>query len=164
MFRESLGPRAARAAIAVCALFIASAGGLTTISVSVARAAEPPTLSSDQADYAPGATVTLRGANWQPAESVRIVVNDSVGQTWQRDVTVHADTSGTITDSFSLPNYFVSDYDATATGAVSGVATTSFTDNDTYDWSQCKNDSAGGIPLAGGVTNDNTIDPCQWVN
>ena len=30
--------------------------------------------------------------------------------------------------SFNLPNYFVSDYDVTATGPISGTATTTFTD------------------------------------
>ena len=39
-----------------------------------------------------------------------------------------ADASGNITDSFNLPNAFVSDYDVTATGAQSGTATTTFTD------------------------------------
>ena len=43
-----------------------------------------PTIQSDQADYSPGATVTLTGSNWQPGESVRIYVNDDVGQTWKR--------------------------------------------------------------------------------
>jgi hypothetical protein len=41
---------------------------------------------------------------------------------------VTADQSGNITDSFNLPDAFVSDYDVTATGAQSGVATSSFTD------------------------------------
>src|SRR5215469_12350141 len=40
-----------------------------------------PTISSDQADYSPGATVTLTGANWQSGEAVHIAVNDNVGQT-----------------------------------------------------------------------------------
>ena len=47
-----------------------------------------PTIASDYADYAPGATVNLTGANWQGDTDVRIVVNDNVGQTWTRDVIV----------------------------------------------------------------------------
>src|SRR5215211_1430254 len=38
-----------------------------------------PTIQSDQADYSPGATVTLTGSNWQPGESVNINVNDDEG-------------------------------------------------------------------------------------
>src|SRR5262249_42822528 len=67
---------------------------------------------------------------------------------------------GAITDSFALPNYFVATYDATASGPVSGTVTTTFTDNDAYDWAQCKNDNGGG----GGTVNDNVMDQCNWVN
>jgi hypothetical protein len=42
---------------------------------------------------------------------------------------VIADASGNITDSFNLPNSFVSDYDVTATGAQSGTVRTTFTDS-----------------------------------
>src|SRR5215217_6704010 len=87
-----------------------------------------PTVQSDKADYPPGATVTLTGSNWQPGESVNIVVNDTYGATWQHTADVTADSNGNITDQFQLPSTFVSDYDVTATGAQSGVATTTFTD------------------------------------
>jgi Fe-S cluster assembly iron-binding protein IscA len=88
----------------------------------------PPTIASDKDDYPAGATVILTGTNWQPGEPVRINVNDTIGQTWKRDVTVTADSSGNVRDVFTLPTYFVSDYDVVATGASSGVATTTFTD------------------------------------
>ena len=39
-----------------------------------------------------------------------------------------ADASGNISDSFNLPDWLVATYNVTATGAQSGVATTSFTD------------------------------------
>src|SRR5919108_1108184 len=87
-----------------------------------------PSIWSDQADYAPGALVTLNGANWQPGEAVNIVVNDDAGQTWSRNVNVTAGAAGTITDSFNLPDYFVAAYSVRATGASGAVATTSFTD------------------------------------
>src|SRR5215212_6785020 len=87
-----------------------------------------PTIQSDKADYAPGELVTLTGGNWQAGESVNIVVNDDAGQTWNRNVNVTADASGNITDSFNLPDWFVATYSVTATGAQSGVATSSFTD------------------------------------
>src|SRR5919108_656809 len=87
-----------------------------------------PSIWSDQADYAPGALVTLNGANWQPGEAVNIVVNDDAGQTWSRNVNVTAGAAGTITDSFNLPDFFVAAYSVRATGASGAVATTSFTD------------------------------------
>src|ERR687894_2213962 len=87
-----------------------------------------PTIQSDKDDYAPGETVTLTGSNWKPGESVHININDDEGQTWSRNVDVTADASGNITDQFQLPNSFVALYKVTATGAQSGVATTSFTD------------------------------------
>jgi outer membrane biosynthesis protein TonB len=88
----------------------------------------PPTIASDLADYRPGATVTLTGENWAAAEVVHIRVNDTWGSSWSRDVDVTASSAGRIVDAFQLPNWFVSDYDVTATGPISGVAVTSFTD------------------------------------
>src|SRR5215213_25597 len=103
-----------------------------TVAQDGTTGASLPTIQSDQADYPPGATVTLNGSNWQPGESVHIVVNDTYGASWSRNVDVTADASGNITDQFNLPDSFVSDYDVTATGS-SGTATTSFTDgNVTY--------------------------------
>jgi hypothetical protein len=87
----------------------------------------PPSVWSDKADYAPGQTVTLSGANWAPGESVHIRVNDDAGQTWSRDVDVTAAEDGTISDQFNLPGWFVAFYNVAATGA-SGTATWSFTD------------------------------------
>ncbi|HET7272539.1 MAG TPA: hypothetical protein VFI90_15810, partial [Rubrobacter sp.] len=87
-----------------------------------------PTIQSDQADYPPGATVTLTGSNWQPGESVHISVNDTYGASWARNVDVNANANGEITDSFNLPEWFVSDYDVTATGTQSGTVRTTFTD------------------------------------
>ncbi len=91
--------------------------------------AAPPTIVSDQNDYAPGSTVTLTGAGWAPGESVHLTVNDTVGQTWKYDGDVVADSSGAFTAHVTLANYFVSDYDVTATGAGGEVATTKFTDS-----------------------------------
>jgi hypothetical protein len=91
--------------------------------------APAPTIQSDKADYAPGATVNLTGSNWQPGESVHIYVNDDEGQTWSRNVDVTADQSGNITDQFSLPDWFVATYSVVATGQASGEARTTFTDS-----------------------------------
>jgi hypothetical protein len=88
----------------------------------------PPQVWSDKADYAPGETVTLSGANWAVGEAVHIRVNDDAGETWRRDVDVVAGDDGTFTDQFNLPDWFVAQYTVTATGASSGTATWTFTD------------------------------------
>jgi len=67
----------------------------------VAIAAPSPTgatITSDKADYAPGEKVTLIGAGWAAGESVSIVVNDTIGQTWQHLATVKAKKTGAFTD------------------------------------------------------------------
>ena len=101
-------------------------GALTPYASSAGAAA--PTIRSDKDDYTPGETVTLSGANWQPSESVHILVNDDKGQSWSRNVDVVAADDGTIEDRFQLPDWFIAAYSVTATGPVSGTATTSFTD------------------------------------
>ena len=100
----------------------------TTTTETTPTPSGPPTITSDKDDYAPGELVTLTGTNWQPGENVKIDVNDDEGQTWRRTVNVVADAAGRITDSFNLPAWFVATYYVTATGDVSGVATTTFTD------------------------------------
>src|SRR4051812_18292103 len=86
-----------------------------------------PTITSDRADYSPGDAVVLSGANWQPGEVVHLFVDDEDGHMWSRSVDVTADSSGLISDEFSLPSSFVSLYSVTAT-ADSGTARTTFTD------------------------------------
>ena len=146
-------------------------GAAAASAVVVLDGTSAPSISSDKADYSPGGAVKLTGAGWASGEVVNIIVNDTIGQSWRLESGLNgapadpvADSGGGFTYSFNLPNTFVSDYDVTATGPISGTATTTFTDKDTYDWSQCKNDISGGSPLAGGTTNDNKLDPCQWVN
>src|SRR5918993_602293 len=112
----------------VCAALLAVGGTAIAITADTSGNTAPaPTIQSDKADYAPGATVTLTGSGWQPGESVHINVNDDVGQTWSYNHDVTADASGNISDSFNLPDWFVAAYSVTATGS-SGTATTSFTD------------------------------------
>ena len=106
--------------------------GTAVLAASPASAAdeqgEGPQVWSDRADYSPGDTVVLSGAGWAPSEVVHISVNDDEGQTWRRDVDVVAGAEGALTDSFQLPEHFVATYTVTATGPLSGTATTSFTD------------------------------------
>jgi hypothetical protein len=88
----------------------------------------PPTLVSDKPDYMPGETVTLTGENWRPAEVVRIVVNDDQQQPWTHQANVVASANGSIYHQFQLPTSFAALYTATATGPISGTASTTFTD------------------------------------
>ena len=118
-------------------------------------ASSTPTILSDQADYAPGATVTLTGSGWQPSEAVHIYVNDSDGQTWDYNSDVSADQSGSITDQFSLPNRFVANYSVKATGASGGVATTTFTDKEQPDITVTS--SANPSTVGGSVTFTATV-------
>src|SRR5688500_3700410 len=62
---------------------------------------DAPTIASDKADYAPGELVTLTGANWAAAESIRIFVNDDFGSSWSRTVDVVAGDDGYIVDIFN---------------------------------------------------------------
>ena len=117
-----------------------------------------PTIVSDQPDYAPGATVTLAGANWQGDTTVRIQVNDDAGKTWSRDVNVPVAADGTIVDSFALPDWFVATYSVTATGdQTKRVATTSFTDavpiSNEFSQAQNGNPHTGIADWVGGVLN-----------
>ena len=101
-----------------------------------------PTIASDLDDYPPGGVVTLTSSGWQPGEAVTLVVNDTNGSTWKLNEVVKADESGTFTHQFTLPAWFVSNYDVTATGESSGVATTEFTDASTGSWRFWMSDSA----------------------
>ena len=134
-------------------------------SVRIAFAADgPPTLVSDQADYPPGGTVVLSGANWAAGEQVHIVVNDDAGQTWSLSSGANgapadpvAGADGAISYTFALPAWFVANYTATASGA-SGTASVTFTDSAVKTFDQCANDTGNGYPST-------SNDPgCQWVN
>ena len=103
-----------------------------------------PTISSDKDDYPPGGAVILTGTNWQPGELVHIRVNDDAGESWRRDVDVIADGNGTIRDEFQLPAWFVALYTVTATGPISGTATTTFTDG-TVDIRNASTTAAGVV-------------------
>ena len=115
-----------------------------------------PTIVSDQADYPPGATVTLTGENWAPGEVVHIYVNDTLGSSWNWNVDVTATDAGQITDVFQLPSWFVSNYNVVATGPISGTATTTFTDLAIGTYDQCENNL--GVGFTSGDLG------CRWTN
>jgi hypothetical protein len=124
-----------------------------------------PTIQSDFADYNPGQTVTLTGANWDPAGSpVHIVVNDSIGQTWQHTSDVTPASDGTIQDVFKLSTSFIASYSVHATEQAADGSTleasSSFTDaNPSATLDQCANDPAPS-PSTDGCNSG----PTDWVN
>jgi hypothetical protein len=122
------------------------------------------TISSDLPDYNPGQTVTLSGGGWDSGgAAVHIVVNDDEGQTWQHVADVRPDADGAITDTFSLPSFFVAAYSVKAsqsTEAGTITATSSFTDaNPSADVDQCANDPAPS-PSSDGCS----ANASDWVN
>src|SRR5262245_48108424 len=124
-------------------------GGLAA-SAQVIGSPTGATITSDKADYPPGAMVTLTGAGWASGEQVHLVVNDTIGQTWKLVSGVDgaaadpiANASGGFTYVVDLPDTFISDYDVTATGPISGTATTTFTDAVAAVLSQCQNGGVG---------------------
>src|SRR6266508_6784948 len=146
--------------------FFAFSGGASAMRETAATA---PSVVSDQADYTPGSTVTLTGANWGAGEAVHIVVNDDAGQTWSYNADVTADDSGSFTNQFQLPNWFVADYSVTASGSSGATATTSFTDgnvtfslatadtvtptNWTVNWTKYDDTTCTSAQTTGSVTN-----------
>ena len=139
--------------------------GMATALAGPARASVvgSATIASDLADYNPGQTVTLTGANWDTGGStVHIVVNDDLGQSWQHvaDVTP---VDGAIVDVFALPNYFVAQYSVQATQQTASgtlTASTSFTDaNPSANLDQCAND-----PAPSPSTDGCSASASDWVN
>ena len=87
----------------------------------LAAASENPTITTDKADYPPGATVTIIGEGWAGGEAVHIFVNDESSKSWTHNSNPDpvAGAKGLITDEFTLPAWFVSNYSANATGLTS---------------------------------------------
>src|SRR6266516_5120165 len=124
-----------------------------------------PTIQSDFADYNPGQTVTLTGANWDSAGGpVHIVVNDTIGNTWQHTADVPPASDGTIQDVFKLSTSFIASYSVHATELAADGSTleasSSFTDaNPSADLDPCANDPAPS-PSTDGCSASAT----DWVN
>ena len=152
--RRGIGAKWRGTAFTLVALLALLVGGVALAGGSATSSASGPMITSDKADYQPGATVTLTGAGWAAGETVHIVVNDTINQSWQHTKDVTADDGGNVTDVFDLPAYFISDYDVTATGP-SGTATWTFTDMSIGSYDQCSNDDGDGY--ASGDTG------CRWI-
>src|SRR5687768_17164210 len=118
------------AGFVVAIVVLALGAGVAFANVPEDATAAQPWVASEYEDYAPGATVTLTGGNWQPGESVNIFVDDDLTKTWTHDSDPDpvADENGAFTYSFDLPSWFVATYTVHATGELSGSAMTTFTD------------------------------------
>jgi len=92
--------------------------------------AHRPTIRSDAADYLPGSTVVLIGTNWQGDASVTVVVVPAEGPSWKHSADLPVQPDGTVSNRFTLPDWYVPVYSVTATGRDSGrIASTTFTDS-----------------------------------
>ena len=120
--------------------------------VTGAGATETPTITTDQADYTPGATVTLTSSGWDANAAVHILVNDNVGASWSYNADVTANGDGAFTHSFKISDTLIAAYTVTATSATAS-ATTTFTDNVVTDFRQCANKDAPFL-----------LGDCHWIN
>jgi len=93
-------------------------------------AAFAASVSTDKADYAPGETVHISGAGWQPGETVQILLHEVPTRSPDITLTPVADGSGNISATHVIEDFDLGvAYAVTATGQSSGlIATTSFTD------------------------------------
>ncbi len=85
-----------------------------------------PTLDSDAEAYEPSATVTLSGAEWQPGDSVRVVVDDDAGDAWDHSADASVAADGTIAETFDLPDDLVAGFTAVVTDPAERSATATF--------------------------------------
>jgi hypothetical protein len=108
-------------------------GRIASAEFSAVKKLDEVSVTADKPDYAPSSLVTLKGLGWTGDETVNVVVNDTLGKTWKHDLILKVSDGGVVNDSFTLPDYFVSDYDVSITGIDTGrVATTTFTDTGVY--------------------------------
>ncbi|MGI9146646.1 MAG: hypothetical protein ACR2IK_08900 [Chloroflexota bacterium] len=87
-----------------------------TTAFAVTQGGASLTFSVPQA--APGTSLTVTGAGFQPGESVQVMFNGAVVGAGT------VDTKGGVTATFVVPALAAGQYDVTATGATSAVATT----------------------------------------
>ena len=111
-------------------------GARTARVVLVTAAGDPSdpniaTVTTDKDDYVPGDTVTVTGAGWTPAETVRLLIHeDSTGHP-DRTLSAVADDAGHILNhEFAIDSSHIGvRFWLTATGLTSGkTAQTTFTD------------------------------------
>ena len=88
-------------------------------------------VSSDLADYPPGAEVTLTGGGFAPDEWICLrITEDNPEETWSLRDSVQADGSGNFVYAFNISPDFIAQYRVRGWGQTSGnFAETTFTDS-----------------------------------
>jgi trimeric autotransporter adhesin len=142
--------------VVVLGLLISMASTGSAGAVTTADDTSAPSISSDQADYTPGSQVVLTGEGWQPGEAVHLGVNDDLGRTWEYTADVTADDHGAITNTFTLPDWFVATYRVSATGAQSGTVTSTFTDGNIKVSAAIIGGGSATASMSGSTFNGNT--------
>jgi hypothetical protein len=92
-----------------------------------------PAVSTDQADYAPGDTVTIRGTGWLPGETVQMTLNEDPADSLHpaTQLSAVADSTGSFVNRGFSPDtrHLGVTFTLAATGQTSGLtAQTTFTD------------------------------------
>jgi hypothetical protein len=148
------------ATIIVVAQFL-FVGAFGTLAVANAQEVPlAPVLTTDQADYLPGQTATVSGANFTPFETFLLKVfgygEDGVSSYTETNVEIPADENGNFVYQYVLDNVYRPLYTVIAsTLAGDEVARTTFTDAPaSTDLEQCRNGSASSpndcVALGGG--------------
>ena len=90
-----------------------------------ALAGGQPSLTSDNATYAPGDTVTLSGSGFAADDAVHLEVDDDAADAWTHEADVTADADGSFSATLTLPE-LEAGFSATAAGGAGASATASF--------------------------------------
>ena len=120
-----------------------------------------PTITTDEADYAPGSVVTITGSGWPAGDELSVFTNDAIGNSWSETDHVTTDANGDFTDKVTLPSMFVANYSVNVSDANGLAATTSFTDGNAASVSGTVTDSVTHAPISGATVTCNTTTGCN---
>jgi hypothetical protein len=114
-------------------------------------ASSSATVSTEQADYAPGERVTITGSGWQPGETVALLIREEPETHPDVTASAVADAQGRFvnTDFTPGPTDAGRNFTVTAVGQVSGrVAQTVFSDALGFTMEHCQNGTLAnlGVP------------------
>ena len=108
-----------------------SVGGQVVLLTMEAGNSTGATVKTDKDDYAPGTTVAITGAGWEPGETVKLVLHHDPTRDADTELTATATSDGKISNTdFAPANYDIDvRFVLTAIGQISGRrAQTTFTD------------------------------------
>ncbi len=106
-----------------------TATGESSGSAAATTFTDTPTITTDQAAYAPGSTASITGAGWQAGETVNLQVFNVTTDTTETSWSSAANSSGAVSTTLAVGNWSGDTLQLLATGATSGLtAQTTFTD------------------------------------